>query len=334
MFKLKTAAVLVAALGLVACGGSSDLPDNPVGEPLPITTSNYVRVTQEVLAASVSLVDVSELPLQLLGTSVSTATSPVAYARNRLPLLTQLTTSGLPTGSLPLVTGTLIPISTYYCTGGGTIVTTLDDRDENGILSVGDAVIEAYNACIEGTETANGRISYAFNALTGDLTSVFFTASIGLTFENFQISSSVTSVLANGSLTVDARSNGLDDQTSQLTAQSYREEITYAGVTNSRTYTNFSTHEQRSTTLVTVTVNGTLTSSVFGGRAIVITTTAPLAISYPGVYPASGQLVATGAASSTVRITAVSDTTVQLDLDADGNGTVDATSWHFWSEFI
>jgi hypothetical protein len=332
MFKLKMLAAVVAGLGLVACGGSSDLPDNPVGAPLLITSANYLSVTQEVLATAVSLVDVSEV---LLGTQLVALPSPVSFARSRLPDLWPATAN-------PALLAGVVFENTYPCLGGGNVVETIDDKDNNGFLSAGDTIRETYNSCIEGTEVANGIIRYSFNTLSGDLATDVFNASIGLAFENFRIASTVSldSVLANGSMTLTTNSRAAEDFDTQLNAPSYREDVSIGGLSVSRTVTNFQTTELRVPTIggynTTVTVSGTLTSSILGGSSVAITTPVPLLRSSPSEYPVNGTLLATGAAGSKLRIVAQSDTQVLLELDENGDNIIDppTPTLRLWSDFI
>ncbi|TNF62514.1 MAG: hypothetical protein EP306_03070 [Burkholderiales bacterium] len=332
MFKLKMLAVVAAAVVMAGCGGGSDTPDNPVGAPLPITSANYLEVTQEVLTATVGLVGVSET---LLGTQVEALPSPVSFARGRLPGL------WLEATDLPLIAGVVYE-ETFACPGGGTLVETIDDRDNDGFLSSGDVVRETYNSCVIDTERLDGAIRYSFTSLVGDFSGDVFSAQIGLSFLSFRITSLVTvaSALANGDLTLTTNSFGVDNFDTQLNTASYREEVSIGGQTISRTATNFQTREVRVPTMAgfdtTVTASGTLTSSLLGGNSVGIGTVAPLVRSSPSEYPASGVLQAIGAAGSLVRIEALSDTQFQLLLDANGDGFADPPTpvTLFWSDFI
>ena len=187
MFSFKKSVPWVACAALVACGGSSDLTDNPVGEPLAIAAANYLTVTQEVLMTSFSLVDTSEV--LVYGAKVSTLPKPLSYARQQLP---QLPKRVLNLGRL--VAGTVYD-DTALCTDGGTITVSFDDRDNNGIVSAGDVLTETFNNCVELGETANGTLRFAFNTLTGDLQSTVFAAKLTLSFEVFRVTSAAGSVL-------------------------------------------------------------------------------------------------------------------------------------------
>lgn len=331
MWKSQVFAVAVAAAGLAACGGSSDLPDNPVGPPLLISSANYLAVTQEVLTTTVSLVDVSEL---LLGSQVEALPSPITFARNRLPGLWP------ESADPPLIAGVIVTLPIACDAGSGTL--TIDDRDDNDVVSSGDVITESYNGCVIDTERLDGSIRYSFNSLVGDFSGDVFSAQIGLSFLSFRITSTVTAAyaLANGDLTLTTNSRAENDFDTEINAPSYREEVSIGGQTISRTATNFQTREVRAPTMAgfdtTVTASGTLTSSLLGGSSVAITTPVPLVRSSPSEYPASGALMVTGAANSRVRIEALNDTEVRLELDANGDGAADPPTPVTlpWSEFI
>jgi hypothetical protein len=74
--------------------------------------------------------------------------------------------------------------------------------------------------------------------------------------------------------------------------------------------------------------SGTLATVNLGGSVRYTTTT-----TFQGIgsdYPSSGVMVVTGAANSSETITAVDSISVTIDVDADGNGTVDQTINTTW----
>ena len=329
MFLFKKAAPWLACSALVACGGSSDVSDNPVGTPLAITTANYLTVAQEVLMTSFSLVDTSEV--LVYGAKVSTLPKPLSYARQQLPLLPKRV---LNLGRL--VAGTVYD-DTALCTDGGTVTVSFDDRDNNLVVSAGDVLTETFSNCVESGETANGTLRFAFNTLTGDLDSTVFAASLTLSFEVFRVTSAAGSVLANGTVTLNTVSTGLYAQQFAMNVPSYREEVNIGGAVTSRTLTDFHTQETIEPALLdyaySAQVNGALTSSAFGGQSVVIANITPFSGLGAQSYPPNGQVLVSGA-SSNVRITAVSDSTVLLNLDTNSDGMSDLSETRLWSEFL
>lgn len=84
-------------------------------------------------------------------------------------------------------------------------------------------------------------------------------------------------------------------------------------------------------TSFTATVSGQVFDQVRG--YVVITTPTMLAFGTLNQrFPDSGQLLLTGAGDSTIRVTAVNSTLVQLQLDTNGDSTVDNTARLKWTE--
>lgn len=330
MFSFQKTVPWVAGAVLVACGGSSSVVDNPVGEPLAITAANYLTVTREVLQTSFSMVDTSEALVYRASTSASALPKPLDYARLDLPRLPDRV------ASLGTVVAGTVYSETLPCESGSVTIT-FDDRDNNGFVSAGDVVTETFNDCLELGETANGTLRFAFNTLTGDLDSTVFSVDLTLSFEYFRVTSAAGSVLAHGAVNLDTVSSGLYQQTFGLFTPSYREELDLGGIVTSRTLTDFTTHETIEPALLdyafSATINGTLTSSVLGARSVVIANITPFSGLGAQNYPPSGQALVTGASSS-LRITAVSDSQVYLSVDTNGDGTADLGETRLWSEFL
>jgi len=78
-----------------------------------------------------------------------------------------------------------------------------------------------------------------------------------------------------------------------------------------------------------VTLNGSFTASSIGGR-VQVTTMQPLRQLGTDIYPSSGQVVVTGSASTHLRVTALNATQVQLELDANGDGTYEGSGVFAW----
>ena len=82
-----------------------------------------------------------------------------------------------------------------------------------------------------------------------------------------------------------------------------------------------------------VTLNGAFTAASIGGR-IQVATVQPVTQLGNDAYPSSGQIVVTGAAGTHLRVTALDATRVQLELDANGDGTYEASVVLPWSSIV
>jgi hypothetical protein len=58
---------------------------------------------------------------------------------------------------------------------------------------------------------------------------------------------------------------------------------------------------------------------------VYLTTQTPLSISNTDLWPSAGTLIATGANSSKVKLTATSSTTYSIEIDADGDAAYDGS---------
>ena len=84
----------------------------------------------------------------------------------------------------------------------------------------------------------------------------------------------------------------------------------------------------------TTTLAGTITSTALNGGSLTITTPTPFVRAYnTETFPHAGVGVATGANGGKVTVTALSSTTVRVDLDSNGDGTPEATVTKPWSTF-
>jgi hypothetical protein len=100
--------------------------------------------------------------------------------------------------------------------------------------------------------------------------------------------------------------------------------------------TNFTITEVELAGTITTTLNYTVSSSALNGSVSVITSV-PLKMLTTALHPYTGVVIATGSNNSKVRVTVIgSDPTaagqVQIEVDADGDGTYEGSTLHSWSE--
>ena len=79
-----------------------------------------------------------------------------------------------------------------------------------------------------------------------------------------------------------------------------------------------------------VALNGSFTASSIGGR-IVVAPALPLRQLRTDADPSSGQVIVTGASGTQLRVTALSASSVQLELDTNGDGTYERTGVFAWT---
>lgn len=196
---------------------------------------------------------------------------------------------------------------------GGTATYTITADSDTGSFS-GTFTFSSFcedAATISGTLTFSGTIST-------DGSDTF--ASTSMSFTSLTIVTAGESLTANGTLTTSA-SGATVTITSDLL------------LTNNTTDESFLTDDL----VLTVVDSGSSASITLAGRLyhaeygyVTLSTPTAMVIVVGDEYPSSGKLVATGANGGTVSLTALSNTTYQIDIDVTGNGTIESTTTGTW----
>ncbi len=332
---------LVAASALLAaCGGgggggtppSAALPDPtaPVATGATLTSANYVAVAQETLSSSAYLTATTGL---VTGAQVSDPEVLIRFGRAQL--------SKVPgwLANAPAQAVGAVQTETGSCDGGGSLSTAANDANGNLRVDAGDSAALTLNNCGFEGQVLNGKLVLTVISVTGNPDDgPPYSLSVNLAFDNLTAQSpSVTSV-GNGSMAMALTARGSNDQSLSLGTPSFALSTTYGGTTYGKVLTNYETSvEERpvdSGFTSTVSVKGTLSSSAFESKSISVATPTPFVTTSGQGYPGSGQLIVTGAAGSTLRITATNATTVLLELDADANGSYETIISKPWSEML
>lgn len=214
---------------------------------------------------------------------------------------------------------------TESCVGGGSVRTfgTLDDFNGTGTLTV------VFSNCVMDGDTLNGQGTIRVDGVDFSLNPPLPT-NFTVSFPRLTLRGPGVSVDAGGSLgvslttfvnieTITANLVHLDNNAGRMTKT---ENLVFVNV-----YDNifFPTRVDSST------VNGQAFDQVLG--FVVIATPLPLRFnSISQLFPDVGQLLLTGAANSSVLVTAVDSLIVMLELDTDGDTVVDNTARMRWTE--
>ena len=200
--------------------------------------------------------------------------------------------------------------------------------------SVGDTINMDATDCDDGLgEVINGRIEITIAAYSGD---ILFgpTYSIGMSvlLVNFEVVTATDTVLSNGDSAVTVDTSGDPLVAMSISGVS----LTTVANAGSETVSNFQTAQTVDTSVVagsepyTLTASGTIDSTQLGGAIIYST---PVTFQGAGAgYPFAGEMLITGANGATIRLIALTESTVRIEVDADGDGTVDVggtedTTW-------
>lgn len=322
---------LVAACG----GGGSDAPA-PVPASIAVTTTNQDQVARASVSAVASVATTAG------GVTGSSGGAGVAG----LPGVSRQIALAL-SGSRKtvLATGSSRPLAsqseTVACPISGSITLTVNDANNNNQADAGDSISFTFTNCkTNADDNTNGSISVTL--------ATFATTAVGANFSGTMSINLVASESATRSATVagTVQASYTDLTTTQsrtdltVGAAALTGTVTAGGVTETITYEAGFTISETDTTDVSGTtlssstqVSGTIASSVLSGR-IVLQTVTPIVQLAADAYPSSGVLRVTGTSGSALRVTALNAVQVQIELDADGNGSYEASKTVNWTAVL
>lgn len=335
-------ASLMTAVGLVGCGGGGDSStiSTPAAAPtVTITASNQGTVTRATIDGSQAFGQSQPFAAAGHTQAQSIGSAPTAL---RTGVLQSIVQRGLVaafgsrhSASIASATRPAATISsTDPCAVSGSIASTLNDADNSQSLSSGDTLTLTFDQCRDSSDDlVSGGMIFTIGSVTsgpggdvrfsGSLAFVQLSASSGTRVANIQgsvgVSAAITSTAFQIALTIDA--NAL---TVTSSAPGYFDTIVYEpGMQLVVTTTD------GAVTQTDVTLNGSFTASSIGGR-VVVATVVPLRQLGTDADPSSGQVVVTGASGTHLRVAVLSATSVQLELDANGDGTYEGSGVFAW----
>ena len=317
---------------LVACGGGGG-GDAPAAAPqgtagktaVTLSSTNYVAVAQESMSSSNYLADASTLAV---GAEVNDADVLVRFGQAQAGKL-----QGRFGGTLALATG-VTTTTTEPCAGGGTLTIVDNDLNGDGKPDAGDSASLTANNCIFEGSTLTGGLTLAVNAFSGNINTPPFTATMTLTFNNLTARSAAASSTGTGTMALSLNAPTSNTRTVSLKSTQFTTTSTYGGTTYNRTLDNYTVVVDSNATSSRTTAAGTLSSSAFESKTVTIATPVPFVRVFPQTRPSSGQATATGTNGGVVRVTAISNTQVKIELDANADGTYETSVTKLWSELI
>lgn len=330
--------LVASSVILAACGGGSDgggsapaatPPPAPVATQATLTLANYVTASQETLSSSSFLTTTANLAT---GAQVSDPSVLVRFGQDQLAKLPRWFSDA------PVQAVGAVQILTENCTGGGTLTISGNDANGNAKVDAGDSLsLTATNCAFEGA-LLNGKLALTINSVTGDVENFPYSLSVNLGFDKLTAKSSAASTVGNGSLVVTIDARATNNQSVSISTPSFALDTIYGATTYTKTLTNYLASESVSPAGAGFTssssIKGTLNSSAFESKSITLETRTPFVRSSTQAYPASGQLIITGAAGGKVRITASSATLLLIELDANADGTYEASTTKLWSDML
>jgi len=334
-------AATMVATGLAGCGGGGgDASATASAAPtVTITAANQGAVTRAMTEGGQAFGQ-SQPFAAAGGTSAQSTGSP--HAALRTGLLPSVVRRGLlaafgsrhGAGIASATQPAAAAASTDACAVAGSITTTVNDADNSQSLSSGDTLTLTFNQCQDSSDAVvSGGMAFMVGSVTsalggdvqftGSLAFVQLNATSGTGTANIQgsvgVAAAITSTSFHIALTVAA-----DALTVTSSAPGYLDTIVYdPGMQLTVTATDGTVPQSD------VTLDGSFTASSIGGR-IAVVTVLPLRQLGGDGDASSGQVVVTGASGTHLRITALTATSVQLDLDADGDAVYERSGVFAW----
>lgn len=319
------ALALVSTLMLAACGGGGS---GGAGTPAPAPAGPQAVVITETNAKPVA------------ASALDSAQSTSATGGGALPVGVQVDASAVPPTVLQLITQsarlaassyaalpTAVAINqTANCTYAGTVTVSGRVASSSG-LSTGDVLTLSMSNCSETPGTSlSGQLSMTVQS--GSLTTVPFHIVVLTTATNLTAVTRTTTVVANGAVTLDwtgtATSETLVASGATMTSRQ-----TVAGVSHTTTIRNFT----QTQTITGTTLTGSLAATVetdsarLGGTAVSYTVTTPTPVVWNGTTrtATAGVVQVVGANNSRLLLTVNADSTVTIQIDANGDGVYEKT---------
>lgn len=307
-------AALMGAV-LAACGGGGD---DPLGD-IDVTAANQDTLTRASIVGLFGGLATDGLTLSgrsganAIGSRVRTLTD-AASMRKRATAVT--------------------PPVVEACAVSGSTSTSFDDVNNNLTLDIGETLTIVFNACRDDALAPDVETNGILSAV---LTAVRTTGlSIAATAQAYTTTWTAHSVRLDGgfNMAVDATSNtsgqiviGVGNAlVMQVVTPVWADRITlqagYQAVLA----------EDLSVGSTTTTASGTVKSDLAGGY-VTTRTAQPLVQLLADAYPRSGRVEVFGR-SGKLQATVLSTSQVQIDLDADGNGTYEASKTVGWDDIL
>lgn len=224
-----------------------------------------------------------------------------------------------------------IPAETTPCATSGTFTVSGDIADPfTPTLSPGDFFEIDYSACDEGLgDVIDGGMRLDINSFSGDFLGQLFEMSVTLTLNTFQVTSFEEVLTSNGDATVSLNTLNAPAVSTSLRGNSMRVDTNAA----SELLTNYASSITLDAGLApapfTISASGTLDSTQLGG--IIGYSTPVVFTGFDSEYPSSGEFLVSGAGSK-LRLIAIDNVNVVIELDTNDDGVVDETLQTTWAE--
>jgi hypothetical protein len=344
----RLALLSMLSVGLVACGGGGgDDAPAPSSDLLDVTAANSDLLAHAAAAALFAVGSASNaipagagaspaVQLAALSTSqrgslgVSTAWLPQRVMNALMQRVHADRASAAGPSQRALAVTSPPPEA---CAVAGTVTLSVDDRDNNGSLSLGDMMTITFSDCRDiASEVLNGSATVSVTRI-GAAALTSFGAHMTLTQLSQQATDGSHGLAFSGHLILDYEQLSTTSERARLTADGAVTITahTHAGYVDTVTLqTGFEqlSDYDTSTGITISNTTGMLQSAAAGSGLVSVSTPQSVHLADGNQYPSSGKVNIAGQGS--VVLTVLSPTAVQIDLDADGDSSYESRKQETW----
>jgi len=327
----KTAIILAMAGLLTACGGGGGGSASAPTATATLSGANQTTVAQDTAASSFMPMQGAQM---VAGAAITDESVVFALAREQMGKLSDYMAQAKANSMM----GGAVASTTVTCPTSGSLTVSVTDADGSGTVSAGDSLNISFSSCVVPSGSLTGTLDFAVNSLSAT-SATNYTMGMTLTFGAFTVNAPQFTASANGSLSINLTKTATYAWTETVSSPSLTVSGTYMGVTRTRTLANYSATATRVpdatyTYTTSYILSGAVTSTALNNQTFLFATNTAFVKHGIDYYPGMGQMVITGANSSKLRVTAISNTQATLELDATGGGTYGAPTTVNWSDLI
>jgi len=332
--------VLFGCSALTACGGgggggsggsgnsSNEAPSQSTRAATSITSANAVAVSGEVDQVNQVMLSARDLSSAFASGVVVEPSAKhfnvVDFSRKQLERV-----MAFEPNSVLVATGGVVT-STVNCATSGSVTVTLNDNDDNNEFSNGDTAKIVFNNCAESGATSNGSIRFTSTTVNGTVGGAGgwdVSATVG--FVKLRVVEGFITHGINGSMNIAIATTDGNIFTSSISGAS----LSMSQNSQKSVLTDFAANVtyNNSSLLYNYSSSGTIDSDQLNG-SVTFETLTPFQQDKNSDFPTSGVMKVTGANASSLKLTALDVVNVQLETDADGDGTYETSVNKTWTD--
>ncbi|MGE0313039.1 MAG: hypothetical protein AB7P21_15615 [Lautropia sp.] len=329
------AAIAVTLTGLIAaCGGGGAGGDaSSASSSQAITASNGSDLASQGYQAANSIYNAGSVSGGNLMVSKSAdggaRLSLVGLALSRIESVERTgypAGAGAASGAQVAAQGSFV--DAVACQGGGSIQLSVDDPDGDNALSTGDSVVFRFDACRESGLTVSGQMSFTQIVITGTPTSSSRSVGATIAFSPITSTNGTDTETIEGAFSFQSALQTQPSIVVDATVTGDSMVATVNGRRRSMRAFDSSIRVDRTAGRYRHSLNATLDAA-----GVRVATPVPFEGSI-GAFPSSGTLTVTDVAGRSASLYATSATSVRIDLDVDGNGSVDSSVVRTWAQVV